>query len=114
MTKDRIVYSSEHGRICPECQKPDAGCVCKERAHKAVLGDGDVKLRRETKGRGGKTVVVITGLALDQKQLQNLLSELKRHCGSGGTVKDGTIEVQGEHLEKIRGILIKKGYKPKG
>lgn len=114
MTKDRIVYSSDHGRICPECQKPDSACICKENARQAILGDGNVKLRRETKGRGGKSVVVISGLPLDQGQLQALLKELKRMCGSGGTVKDGAIEVQGEHIDTIRVALVKKGFKPKG
>jgi translation initiation factor 1 len=114
MTKERLVYSSDHGRICTECQKPADHCICKESARLQVLGDGNVKLRRETKGRGGKTVVVVSGLALDQKQLQSLVAELKRLCGSGGTVKDGIIEIQGEHLDKIREALFKKGHKPKG
>ena len=114
MTKDILVYSSDFGRICPECQKPSKSCVCKELAAKAVLGDGNVKLRRETKGRGGKMVVVISGLPLNQNDLAILLKELKQLCGCGGTVKDGTIEIQGEHLDRLRDALKKKGYRPRG
>lgn len=113
MTKDVLVYSSDLGRICAECQKPSKSCVCKELAGKVVLGDGNVKLRRETKGRGGKTVVVISGLPLTQSELEALHKELKQLCGCGGTTKDGTIEIQGDHLDKLREALQKKGYKPR-
>ena len=110
----RLVYSTESGRICSECQKTSARCECKEVTRQKILGDGNVKLRRETKGRGGKTVTVISGLALNQEQLQSMLTDLKRLCGTGGTSKEGSIEIQGQHLEKIRAALVKKGFKPKG
>lgn len=114
MSNNRLVYSTDAGRICVECQKPSSSCICEERAAHAVRGDGNVKLRREVKGRAGKSVVVISGLPLNQLQLKELLGKLKRLCGAGGTVKDGLLEVQGEHLDKIREVLQREGYKPKG
>lgn len=114
MINDRLVYSTDAGRICPDCQKAAANCICKELAAKALLGDGNVKIRREVKGRGGKTVITVTGLPLDKDRLKELLAELKRSCGAGGTVKDGVLELQGEHLDRVRSFLQIKGYKPKG
>lgn len=114
MSKDRLVYSSETGRICPECQNPITNCRCSELKRLQIAGDGNVKLQRETKGRGGKSVVVVSGLALNQEQLKTLLGELKRRCGSGGTVKGNTIEIQGEHLDLLRNELTRRGFKPKG
>ena len=110
----RLVYSSDCGKICPECQKPTTNCICAEKSRSAILGDGNVKLRRETSGRAGKTVVVIAGLPLNKTELQSLLKELKHLCGCGGTIKEGTIEIQGEHLDKLRQALHKRGYRPKG
>lgn len=106
-----LVYSSELGRICPGCGKPVKGCVCRKNA--APVGDGAVRVRRESKGRGGKTVMVITGLPLDAALLTALAGELKRSCGCGGTAKDGVIEIQGDHAEKIMAELVKRGYQPK-
>lgn len=114
MSGNRLVYSSESGRICPDCQKPMDSCACAEHARQKVLGDGDIKLRRETKGRGGKSVIVISGLPLNQDQLKILLGELKRRCGTGGTSKDGLIEIQGEHLDTLRQELQRRGYRVKG
>lgn len=114
MKDNRLVYSTEQGQICPSCQAPIKRCACKEIERAKIKGSGDVKLRRETKGRGGKSVVVITGLALNTDQLKLLLGELKRRCGSGGTLKDDALEIQGEHLDVIREELKKRGYKVKG
>jgi translation initiation factor 1 len=114
MEKDRVVYSSELGRLCPECQQAIKSCNCDARKRETVQGDGVVRMRRETKGRGGKTVVVITGLPLNHDQLKTLLTDLKRRCGTGGTIKDGALEIQGEHLDLLRTELVKRGYKPKG
>jgi translation initiation factor 1 len=114
MSENRLVYSTDAGRICSACEKPQNQCVCADRAKQAVQGDGNVKLRRETKGRGGKTVVVITGLPLNQLEMSALVTALKKRCGSGGTIKDGAIEIQGEHLDTIRAELVKRGFKPKG
>ncbi|MBJ6802170.1 translation initiation factor Sui1 [Geomonas propionica] len=106
-----VVYSSEFGRMCPGCGKPANACVCKKAA--APAGDGVVRLRRETKGRGGKTVIVITGLPLDAAALTTLAGDLKKRCGCGGTAKDGVIEIQGDHADTLLAELIKRGYKVK-
>lgn len=73
-------------------------------------GDGIVRIRRETKGRGGKTVTAIAGLPLAEEALQNLAGELKRRCGCGGTIKDGKIEIQGDHADLLLAELQKRGY----
>ena len=107
-----VVYSSEFGRMCPGCGKPAKDCVCRKNAA-APAGDGVVRLRRETKGRGGKTVIVITGLPLDSAGLTALGGELKRRCGCGGTAKDGVIEIQGDHADLLLTELARRGYKAK-
>ncbi len=93
-----LVYSSEHGRICPGCNRPVATCTCKAKSP-SLKGDGIVRVRRETKGRKGSGVTVIIGLPLGPAELKELGSQLKKKCGTGGTVKDGVIEIQGEHRE---------------
>ena len=107
-----VVYSSEFGRMCPGCGKPAAGCVCRKNSSVAA-GDGVVRIRRESKGRGGKTVMVITGLPLDAPALTGLAGELKRRCGCGGTAKDGVIEIQGDHGDLLLAELSRRGYKAK-
>lgn len=106
-----LVYSTESGRMCPACRKPVSACECKARA--AVKGDGVVRVSLQTKGRGGKSVTIVKGLALDATQLAQLGKQLRTACGSGGTVKDGVIEVQGEHCELIMETLRKLGHQPK-
>ncbi|HAD05184.1 MAG: translation initiation factor SUI1 [Desulfuromonadales bacterium GWD2_61_12] len=105
----RLVYSSERGRICPGCSQPVAACCC-HKPSPAPAGDGIVRVRRECKGRGGKTVTVISGLPLVGEELKTMAGDLKRRCGSGGTVKDGLIEIQGEHLALIVAELQQRGY----
>ena len=107
-----LVYSSELGRICPSCGKPVKNCVCSKKGS-APAGDGVVRIRRECKGRGGKTVMVITGLPLDATALTQLAGELKRRCGCGGTAKDGVVEIQGDHGDLLVEELAKRGYKAK-
>ena len=107
-----VVYSCELGRICPGCAKPVKACICKK-SSALPAGDGVVRVRRESKGRGGKTVMVITGLPLDAGALTMLAGELKRRCGCGGTAKDGVIEIQGDHGELLVEELVKRGYKAK-
>ena len=94
----RPVYSSEAGRLCPGCGKPPAACACRKPG--ALPGDGQVCVRRETGGRGGKTVTTVRGLPLVEVELQQFGKQLKAACGSGGTVKDGVLEVQGDHVER--------------
>jgi len=108
----RLVYSSSTGRICPECGKAAAACVCRKKGG-ASAGDGVVRVRRETKGRGGKTVTVISGLPLDEAGVKALAGELKRRCGTGGTVKDGLVEIQGDHRELLLAELASRGFRAK-
>ncbi len=104
-----LVYSTEHGRICPGCSQPVPVCTCKARSS-SPKGDGIVRIRRETKGRKGSGVTVITGLPLGSVELQNLAAQLKKKCGAGGTVKDRVVEIQGEHREVLMAELQKLGW----
>jgi translation initiation factor 1 len=106
-----LVYSTESGRMCPECRRPVSACICKAKA--ATIGDGVVRVSRQTKGRGGKSVTLIKGLALDPVALALLGKQLRTMCGSGGTVKDGVIEIQGDHCELVMQALDKQGHDPK-
>lgn len=108
----KTVYTTEQGRICPGCGLPALRCEC--RSVGAVdRGRGMVRVGRETKGRKGKGVTVITGLPLDDEGLRRLARELKQRCGTGGTVKNGVIEIQGDHRDMLVEELAKRGYKPK-
>ena len=104
-----LVYSTDSGRMCPTCRQPVAECVCGQSAP-APAGDGIVRVSRETKGRGGKGVTLVRGLALDAAALTQTARQLKAACGSGGTVKDGVIEVQGDHCERAIEFLNKQGW----
>jgi translation initiation factor 1 len=112
-SKGGLVYSTDVGRICPECRLAIAECVCKARARTVPAGDGVVRVSRETKGRGGKSVTVIKGLALDSIALAMLGKQLRTACGSGGTVKDGVIEIQGDHCDLVMEALVKHGHEAK-
>ncbi len=105
-----LVYSTDSGRLCPSCHKPVAACICKKQKAPPARGDGIVRVMRETKGRGGKSVSVIHGLALAPAELEKLCTSLKKRCGTGGTSKDGTIEIQGEHRDTLVAELTKLGY----
>lgn len=96
---DRIVYSTGIGRIAAKPEKPHA-----------PRGDGIVRVRREKQGRGGKTVTAVHGVGLAGDALKALTGELKRLCGTGGTVKDGAIEIQGDHRDRIVAALEQRGY----
>lgn len=108
----RLVYSSDSGRICPECSRPVNNCVCRKKSSQPA-GDGIVRIRRESKGRGGKTVTVISGIPLPEAGLNEVAKLLKKRCGSGGTVRDGSIEIQGDHREILLAELAARGYKVK-
>jgi translation initiation factor 1 len=112
-TSGGLVYSTEGGRMCPLCGQPLAQCSCRQQAAARVLGDGRVRVSRETQGRGGKAVTVVRGLPLDATALTQLGKQLKAACGSGGTAKDGVIEVQGDHVDKVLGLLQAQGYQAK-
>jgi translation initiation factor 1 len=106
-----LVYSTDSGRHCPGCGKPVAECVC---AKTAVLdGDGVARVRRESKGRGGKTVTTVTGVPLPLEELKTLAGNLKRRCGTGGALKDGIIEIQGDHVELLLAELARLGHRAK-
>lgn len=109
----RVVYSTDHGAMCGGCQKPKNRCSCSVQKRSAVVGDGNVKVRRETKGRGGKTVTTVTGLAMNRDQVETLQKELKKLCGAGGAVKDGVIEIQGDHCDAILRDLDRRGIRAK-
>lgn len=96
---DKLVYSTGKGRIVPTPKGPVA-----------PRGDGVVRVRRETQGRGGKTVTTIYGIGASEDKLKDLAGELKRLCGTGGTVKDWAIEIQGDHRDKIVAALQQRGY----
>ncbi|MBA2964923.1 MULTISPECIES: translation initiation factor Sui1 [Ramlibacter] len=108
-----LVYSTDLGRMCPACRRPVAQCACARSAAAAPAGDGFVRVSRETKGRGGKAVTVVRGLALDAGALDQLARQLKAACGSGGTVKDGAVEVQGDHCDKVLALLKDQGHRVK-
>lgn len=99
MAENRLVYSTDFGRISeeqPKISKP--------------TGDGIVRIRRETKGRKGKGVTTVSGLLLEEKDLKTLAKELKKVCGTGGSVKDHVIEIQGDNRDKIKQFLESKDY----
>ena len=115
----RTVYSTESGgRICPDCGRPVADCRCKKKSGKPAPSpsagnmprDGVVRVALEKKGRGGKTVSVITGLTGSEDSLKELAAELKRRCGTGGTLKDTVIEIQGDHRDTLVELLKSKGH----
>jgi len=105
-----LVYSTDAGRHCPDCSQPVDACICQQHVPQ---GDGIARVRRESKGRGGKTVTTITGLTLAVEPLKALATELKRRCGTGGALKDGVIEIQGEHVELLLAELTKRGFTAK-
>jgi len=105
----RLVYSTDGGRLCPQCQRPVADCVCGA-DRPAAVGDGIVRLHRETRGRGGKAVTVVRGLPLDAAALKTLAKALKKSCGVGGSVVDGCIEIQGDQRPRLQEELEKLGY----
>lgn len=106
-----LVYSTEQGRMCPQCRQPASQCRCGQPARPA--GDGTVRIKRETAGRGGKTVTTVSGVPLADAELQALAKQLKALCGSGGALKDGVIELQGDHRDKLKNALEARGFRVK-
>ncbi len=107
-----LVYSTEVGKICPNCHKSTAQCICRK-SQSIPKSDGIVRLMRETKGRKGKGVTLITGVPLDSEGLKKLGKTLKQKCGSGGSLKNGVIEIQGDHRDALEKELTRLGYKVK-
>ena len=116
MDNSRLVYSTESGRICPSCQKSASECTCKKKKSKPkhnIKYDGIIRIRREVKGRKGKTVTTVSAFQLADDELKNFAAQLKRKCGTGGTVKDGIIIIQGDHRDTLLSELKKQGYAAK-
>jgi translation initiation factor 1 len=107
-----LVYSTESGKLCPDCNKPAVKCICRKK-QSSSKSDGIVRLMRETKGRKGKAVTLITGLPLDNEGLKKLTKSLKQKCGSGGSLKNDVIEIQGDHRDVLEKELGRLGYKVK-
>jgi translation initiation factor 1 len=107
-----LVYSTDMGRMCPACRQPLAGCLCTVKPARPA-GDGIVRVSRETQGRKGKGVTVVRGLPGDDAALAELARRLKALCGAGGTLKDGVVEVQGDHRERVVEFL-QKALEPAG
>jgi translation initiation factor 1 len=115
MSNARLVYTTGQGRLCPECARPLADCRCRRSKPAQATtprpgADGVVHVGRETKGRKGKGVTVVTGLPLAATALDELATRLKKRCGSGGTAREGVIEIQGDHRDTLVTELTKLGY----
>lgn len=108
-----LVYSTEQGRHCRDCGQAVSACACSKAgsaASKTPVGDGIVRISRQTKGRKGSGVTVITGLPLQTAALAQLAKELKKRCASGGRVVDGVVEIQGEHQQAVQSVLQAHGF----
>lgn len=112
----RTVYSTGAGRVCPGCGWPQADCKCSSTLARdePVPARITAKLRMEKKGRGGKTVTVVYGLPRNAALLKDLTQELKRVCGTGGAAVEDGVELQGDLRERVRDVLLKKGWTVKG
>ncbi|MCK5680525.1 translation initiation factor Sui1 [bacterium] len=112
-SNSRLVYSDEMGSTCPKCGQPLRKCQCNNKSSNSAKGDGIVRIQRESKGRKGKGVTLITGTPLAGEELKALAKTLKQKCGTGGTIKNGVIEIQGDHRDLLLGLLQAKGWKVK-
>ena len=108
----RIIYSTGIGSLCPNCRRAVRDCVCPKGAPGAAK-PGTVRVGREVRRRAGKGVTTVQGLPLPLADIDALATQLKKRCGSGGTVRDGVIEIQGDHRDVIVGELIKLGWPAK-
>ncbi len=108
--KEGLVYSTAGGRSCPGCGHPIIQCCC-SKGKSPAPGDGIVRVSRQTKGRKGSGVCLITGVPEEEAELKKIAKQLKQRCGSGGAVKNGVIEIQGDHREVLVEALLKLGYK---
>jgi translation initiation factor 1 len=111
VTDAHLIYSTDKGSICPDCSKPIKECICREIKRNALPEiSGKVRMRHETAGRKNKGATIIYGLHLSQEQLEKLTKKLKSTFGTGGTVKDYTIELQGDQRERVSAELRRLGY----
>ena len=112
----RMVYSTETGRICPRCGEPMQACSCMGKRSKPRVNietDGIIRIRREKKGRRGKTVTAINGFDSSTDELKQIAKDIKAKCGTGGSIKDGVIIIQGDHRQAIQRELKKQGFNVK-
>jgi len=100
----RLVYSTDRARVCPNASQPDKQMKDKP----GTGGDQVIKIRREKKGRAGKTVTTVFGIA--RSDLKPTAAAIKQQCGTGGSVKDGVIIIQGDHRPAVKSFLEKRGY----
>jgi translation initiation factor 1 len=114
----RVVYSTEHGQLDKpmsdhkRSKKKGRKDLSNTQAIKNPAKQG-IRIRRESKGRGGKTVSIVDGLPLSEKEMKTLLKKLKAQLGTGGALKNGVLEIQGEHRDKLLQLLEKEGYQAK-
>lgn len=113
--ESRIVYTTGIGRCCPDCGKPKESCRCSKQkvASPSPPADGIIRVGRETKGRRGKGVTIVTGIPLTGQALADLVKTIKHQCGSGGTLKGTTVELQGDHRDTVTALLVNRGWKVK-
>lgn len=104
-----LVYSTDAGRMCPTCRQPATQCTCKSAVNVSTFPDGAVRVSRETKGRAGKGVTLVKGLGLVDPELTAWAKAMKATCGTGGTVKEGVVELQGDHVELVMERLRAQG-----
>ena len=112
--RGRPVFSSQAGRLCPTCGWPTDRCQCSSRFEEAVPAKVTARLRLESKGRGGKSVTVVDGLPRNAAFVEELLRALKRSLGTGGTAREGALELQGDRREALRTLLAARGFAVKG
>ncbi|MBN1828086.1 MAG: hypothetical protein JW884_02930 [Deltaproteobacteria bacterium] len=105
----QLVYSTDGGRLCSVCGASLTGCLCRVKTDIAMR-DGAVTVGRSTRGRKGKIITVVSGLPLGREQLVMLAKQLKQKCGAGGTVKNGAIDIQGDHRKKLADVLKQEGF----
>lgn len=110
----RLAYSTERGDTCPRCGWPARDCRCSTAAEEAVPARIVAVVRVERAGRGGKTVTVVDGLPRNRRFLKDLVLDLKRACGTGGTAREAGVELQGDHRESVRRRLVARGWTVKG
>ena len=104
-----LVYSTDSGRVCPACRQPADRCTCRAATAVSTFPDGAVRVSRETKGRAGKGVTLIRGLGLVDPEITTWAKAMKALCGTGGTVKEGVVELQGDHVVAVMAHLQKQG-----
>ena len=111
MTKRHLVYTTDQGQHCPNCENPKIKCTCQIATR--TISDGIIKLQKQVKGRNGKPVTLISGLPIDDAGLNKLAKELKKKCGAGGSIEGRNILIQGDKRKIIKDLLEKMGYQVK-